>query len=265
MQTRDMQWPSSSPWQKVSPSSVAESAISQLNNQQFQGHYLTVAPFQRGKDHINPDANLYVKNITAEKTQLDLAEKFAEYGPIVSVKLEQFPDGKSKEYGYVQYERVESAMKAMDELNATEWEGKQLSVHKFVKNNQRVKGSVEFNNLYVKGFDATMTEEKLSSIFAMHGEATSVSIPDASKGFGYVCYKSHPEALRAIEMLNGQNVEGHILTVNRHMKRHERNEQNQTVYESQKQQNNITNLTRNLFVKGLPEGCTDQRLREAFE
>ena len=124
-----------------------------------------------------------------------MADKFAEYGPIVSVKLEQFPDGKSKEYGYVQYERVESAMKAMDELNATEWEGKQLSVHKFVKSNQRVKGSVEFNNLYVKGFDATMTEEKLSSIFAMHGEVTSVSIPDASKGFGYVCYKSHPEAL----------------------------------------------------------------------
>lgn len=37
------------------------------------------------------------------------------------------------------------------------------------------------------------------------------------------------------------------------------------MYESQKQQNSITNLTRNLFVKGLPDGCTDQQLRTAFE
>ena len=62
---------------------------------------MTVAPFQKGKDHINPDANLYVKNIPDDKTQRELAEKFQEFGPIISVKLEQFPDGKSKEYGYV--------------------------------------------------------------------------------------------------------------------------------------------------------------------
>jgi polyadenylate-binding protein len=74
-----------------------------------------------------------------------------------------------------------------------------------VKSTSRVKGAVEFNNLYVKGFDENMTEEKLSSIFAMHGEVTSVSIPDASKGFGYVCYKTHAEALEAINKLNGTN------------------------------------------------------------
>ena len=61
-----------------------------------------MAPFiSDAKGSINQDANLYVKNIPNDWTQKDLADKFAEYGPVRSVKLEQYPGGKSKEYGYV--------------------------------------------------------------------------------------------------------------------------------------------------------------------
>ena len=102
-------------------------------------------------------------------------------------------------------------MKAIDELNDSQQGPKKLQVVKFVKSQDRVKGAVEFNNLYVKGFDANMTEEKLSSIFAMYGEITSVSIPDPSKGFGYVCFKTHAEAVEAINKLNGSNQDGSII------------------------------------------------------
>jgi polyadenylate-binding protein len=91
-----------------------------LNNERFLGHDLSVAAFQKGKDHINEEANLYVKNIPAEMTQKELADKFETFGPLVSVKLERYPDGKSKEYGYVQFERVEDAAKATGPLD---WDG----------------------------------------------------------------------------------------------------------------------------------------------
>lgn len=79
-----------------------------------------------------------------------------------------------------------------------------------------------------------MTEEKLSNIFAKYGEITSVSIPDASKGFGYVCFKTHEEAVKAIEQVNGTNQEGVILNVTRHLKKHELLEQSKNQYQSQK-------------------------------
>lgn len=77
-----------------------------------------MSPFIPGaKDQINHEANLYVKDLPSEWTQKDLYDKFNTIGPVRSVKLEQYPDGKSKEFGYVQYERVEDAMKALEELN----------------------------------------------------------------------------------------------------------------------------------------------------
>lgn len=61
-----------------------------------------------------------------------LQEIFQQFGNIVSCKLAMFDDGKSKEYGFVQFESEESANAAIEKLNGVIVGGKQMYVHSFI-------------------------------------------------------------------------------------------------------------------------------------
>lgn len=84
---------------------------------------------------------------------------------------------------------------------------------------------------------------------------TSVSIPDSSKRFGYVCFKSPEEAKKGIELIDGKTVKGQVINVMPHMKKAELMEKNPM---------RMTNYTSNLFLSGVPEGVTEKRLKDIF-
>lgn len=50
---------------------------------------------------MDPKANVLVRNIALEVTQQELFDAFVKFGPIRSCKLEMFPDGKSRGFGYI--------------------------------------------------------------------------------------------------------------------------------------------------------------------
>jgi RNA recognition motif-containing protein len=50
---------------------------------------------------MDPKANVLVRNIALEVTQQELYDAFVKFGPIRSCKLEMFPDGKSRGFGYI--------------------------------------------------------------------------------------------------------------------------------------------------------------------
>ena len=75
------------------------------------------------------------------------------------------------------------------------------------------------NNLYVGGLPYSTTEGQLQEIFAAHGSVESARVitdkfTGRSKGFGFVEMSSGGEAQKAIEALNGTEIEGRTLTVN---------------------------------------------------
>lgn len=53
---------------------------------------------------------------------------FRKFGNILSCKVAMFEDGKSKGYGFVQFESEESAIAAIDDLNGSTIGDKQLYV-----------------------------------------------------------------------------------------------------------------------------------------
>lgn len=53
---------------------------------------------------------------------------FRQFGNILSCKVAMFEDGKSKGYGFVQFETEESAIAAIDKLNGSTIGDKQLYV-----------------------------------------------------------------------------------------------------------------------------------------
>ena len=74
-------------------------------------------------------------------------------------------------------------------------------------------------NLYVGNLSYDMSEENLRTEFAEYGEVQSAKIitdkfTGRSRGFGFVEMNSDDEGKKAMEELNGKDVEGRQLVVN---------------------------------------------------
>lgn len=74
-------------------------------------------------------------------------------------------------------------------------------------------------NIFVGNLNYAITEDDMREIFEEYGELTSVKLitdkfTGRSKGFGFVEMANAEEAQKAIEELNGAEVEGRSMVVN---------------------------------------------------
>ena len=75
------------------------------------------------------------------------------------------------------------------------------------------------NKIYVGGLPFSTTDGALQELFSPHGTVESARVitdkfTGQSRGFGFVEMGSNDEAQKAIEALNGTEVDGRTLTVN---------------------------------------------------
>ena len=75
------------------------------------------------------------------------------------------------------------------------------------------------NKLYVGGLPYSVTGPRLEEVFSAHGTVASANVisdkfTGQSRGFGFVEMGSSSEAQKAIESLNGTQLDGRTLTVN---------------------------------------------------
>ena len=73
--------------------------------------------------------------------------------------------------------------------------------------------------LYVGSLPYSTTDERLKEVFSQAGNVTSASViidkmSGRSKGFGFVEMATEEEAQKAIEMLNGKDLDGRNIVVN---------------------------------------------------
>ncbi len=75
------------------------------------------------------------------------------------------------------------------------------------------------SKLYVGGLPYSVTEGQLQELFAVHGTVESANViadkfTGQSRGFGFVEMSSKGESQKAIDALNGTQLEGRTLVVN---------------------------------------------------
>ena len=75
------------------------------------------------------------------------------------------------------------------------------------------------SKIYVGGLPYATTDQQLQEIFSAHGNVESARVitdkfTGRSRGFGFVEMSSSEEAQRAIQALNGTDLDGRNLTVN---------------------------------------------------
>uniref|UniRef100_A0A8B9GTT2 Polyadenylate-binding protein n=1 Tax=Astyanax mexicanus TaxID=7994 RepID=A0A8B9GTT2_ASTMX len=167
--------------------------------------------------------NVYIKNFGEDFDNEKLRNIFSEYGKTLSVRVMTDEKGRSRGFGFVNFENHEDAQKAVAEMNGKELNGKILYVgraqkrlerqgelkRKFEQIKQERLNRYQGVNLYVKNLDDGIDDDKLRKEFAPYGTITSAKVMTEggrSKGFGFVCFSSPEEATKAVTEMNGRIV-----------------------------------------------------------
>uniref|UniRef100_A0A8C9NHI8 Polyadenylate-binding protein n=1 Tax=Serinus canaria TaxID=9135 RepID=A0A8C9NHI8_SERCA len=167
--------------------------------------------------------NVYIKNFGDDMDDDRLREIFARFGNTLSVKVMMDNSGRSKGFGFVNFEKHEEAQKAVADMNGKEINGRVLYVgraqkrlerqselkRKFEQMKQERVNRYQGVNLYVKNLDDGIDDERLRKEFSPYGTITSAKVMTEggrSKGFGFVCFSSPEEATKAVTEMNGRIV-----------------------------------------------------------
>ncbi|CDS07492.1 hypothetical protein LRAMOSA01441 [Lichtheimia ramosa] len=210
---------------------AAQSAIKHVNGmllndkKVYVGHHIPRKERQAKIEELKAKfTNVYVKNLDAEVDDKALEELFGKYGKITSAIVQKDEEGKSKGFGFVNYENFEDARKAVAELHEKEHNGKTLFVARAQKKAEREEelrkqyeqakleklAKYQGVNLYIKNLDDDIDDDKLRQEFSVYGVITSAKVmrdeKENSKGFGFVCFSEPDEATRAITEANGRMI-----------------------------------------------------------
>ncbi|QCD98980.1 polyadenylate-binding protein 2-like isoform X1 [Vigna unguiculata] len=214
----------------------AQNAIDKLNGMLINDKQVYVGPFLRKQDRENALSktkfnNVYVKNLSDSTTDEELKKIFGEYGTITSAVVMRDADGKSKCFGFVNFENPDDAAKAVEGLNGKKFDEKDWYVGKAQKKSEReleLKGRFEQSikeaadkfqgvNLYLKNLDDTISDENLKEMFSEFGTISSYKVmrdPNGiSRGSGFVAFSTPEEASRALAEMNGKMIAGKPLYV----------------------------------------------------
>ncbi|URD99541.1 Polyadenylate-binding protein [Musa troglodytarum] len=215
---------------------AAQNAINKLNGMLVNDKPVFVGPFLRKQERENSldktkFSNVFVKNLSESTTREDLDKIFGKYGKITSAVVMRKEDGKSKCFGFVNFENPDDAAQAVQELNGQEFGGEEWYVGRALKKSereqelkeifdQRAKDTIDKYqglNLYLKNLDASIGDDKLRELFSGFGTITSCKVmrePNGiSKGSGFVALSAAEEAARALAEMNGKMVCGKPLYV----------------------------------------------------
>ncbi|CAN4112177.1 unnamed protein product [Withania somnifera] len=208
---------------------AAQKAIEKLNGMLLNDKQVYVGPFVRKQERdMSVDktrfTNVFVKNLSEATSEEDLKKTFGEFGAITSVAVMKDEDGKSRSFGFVNFENAEDAARAVDALNGHKFDNKEWFVGRAQKKSERemelkhryeqsTKDAVDKSqglNLYIKNLDDSICDDKLKELFSPFGTITSCKVmrdpSGVSKGSGFVAFSTPEEASRALSEMNGKMI-----------------------------------------------------------
>ncbi|TFY74344.1 hypothetical protein EWM64_g9669, partial [Hericium alpestre] len=253
---------------------AAETAIKAVNGmllndkKVYVGYHISRKERQSKLEEMRSQfTNLYVKNLDPEVTQDDFVELFSQFGDVTSAVVSVDEEGKSKGFGFVNFDSHEHAQKAVDTLHDTEFKGRKLFVSRAQKKAEREEelrktyeqakmekmSKYQGVNLYIKNLEDDVDDEKLRAEFEPFGTITSCKVmrdeKGTSKGFGFVCFSSPDEATKAVAEMNNKMIGTKPLYVSLAQRREVRRQQ----LESQIAQRNQIRMQQ-AAAAGLPGG-----------
>eukprot|EP00262_Sarcandra_glabra_P012239 TRINITY_DN3114_c0_g2_i2.p1 TRINITY_DN3114_c0_g2~~TRINITY_DN3114_c0_g2_i2.p1 ORF type:complete len:655 (+),score=137.81 TRINITY_DN3114_c0_g2_i2:648-2612(+) len=215
-------------------------------------------------------ANIFIKNLDKAIDNKALHETFSVFGTILSCKIATDPSGQSKGYGFVQFDQEEAAQNAIEKLNGMLLNDKQVYVGPFLRKQEREisTNKTKFNNVFIKNFSESTTEDDLKKVFGEYGTITSVVVmregDGKSKCFGFVNFESADDAARAVEALNGKIFDDKEWYVGKAQTKSEREIELKGRFDQTAKEVVDKFQGLNLYLKNLDDSIGDDKLRELF-
>ena len=182
--------------------------------------------------------SLFVRSLPQNATSESLTDFFSQFLPVKHATVVIDSESKrTKGYGFVTFADVEDAQSAKDVMNGSLFEGQKIKVE-LAQPRHRVVNEDGFTTatkakarpglpkrdfqhstkLIVRNLPWTIREpEHLAVLFRSYGKVKHVTLPQKkfglSAGFGFVVLRGKKNAERAVEGVNGREVDGRTLAV----------------------------------------------------
>ncbi|CAO2628765.1 Polyadenylate-binding protein 1 [Lemmus lemmus] len=208
----------------------AERALDTMNFDVIKGKPVRIMWSQRDPSlRRSGVGNIFVKNLDRSIDSKTLYDTFSAFGNILSCKVVCDENG-SKGYGFVHFETQEEAERAIEKMNGMLLNDRKVFVGRFKSRRDRQAElgarAKEFTNVYIKNLGEDMDDERLQGLFGRFGPALSVKVmtdeSGKSKGFGFVSFERHEDAQKAVDEMNGKDLNGKQIYVGRAQKKVER-------------------------------------------
>jgi len=167
---------------------------------------------------------LFVGNLADQTSWQDLKDHMRQAGDVVRADvLKDKRTKKSKGFGYVEFQTVQDAEKAIEKLNRTDLNGKLITVcwedeaPPEKENGPDVEQPYESNRVFVNGLPHAVAWQAVKDHMRQAGRVLHVELKmdrdGRPKGNALVEYSSPTEALNAIKTLNETDLQGRTIYV----------------------------------------------------
>ncbi|NXX38341.1 PABP4 protein, partial [Tricholaema leucomelas] len=250
----------------------AERALDTMNFDVIKGKPIRIMWSQRDPSlRKSGVGNVFIKNLDKSIDNKALYDTFSAFGNILSCKVVCDENG-SKGYAFVHFETQEAADRAIEKMNGMLLNDRKVFVGRFKSRKEREAElgakAKEFTNVYIKNFGDDMDDERLKELFSKYGKTLSVKVmtdpTGKSKGFGFVSFEKHEDANKAVEEMNGKDINGKLVFVGRAQKKMERQAELKRRFEQLKQERLSRYQGVNLYIKNLDDTIDDEKLRKEF-
>ncbi|XP_041667895.1 polyadenylate-binding protein 4 [Cheilinus undulatus] len=250
----------------------AERALDTMNFDVVKGKPIRIMWSQRDPSlRKSGVGNVFIKNLDKSIDNKALYDTFSAFGNILSCKVVCDENG-SKGYAFVHFETQDAADRAIEKMNGMLLNDRKVFVGRFKSRKEREAElgakAKEFTNVYIKNFGDDMDDERLKELFDKYGKTLSVKVmtdpTGKSRGFGFVSYEKHEDANKAVEDMNGTELNGKTVFVGRAQKKMERQAELKRKFEMLKQERISRYQGVNLYIKNLDDTIDDEKLRKEF-
>lgn len=189
-----------------------------------------------GVDSLTNHHTLYVKNLNFKTTEASLRQHFEKICPIKSVKIALKKDPVkgflSSGFAFVEFHNQENLNLALDKLHNTVFEGHELQISRSqgtVKNHEHDAkrrggqlGTPDWldNNctkLLIRNIPFEASVREVKDLFKAFAQIKSIRLPKKfdrqHRGFGFIEFVSHQEALNAYTLLSSTHLYGRHLVI----------------------------------------------------
>lgn len=181
---------------------------------------------------VEEQRSLFVRSLPPGATSESLTDFFSQHYPVKHAVV--VVDQKTKEsrgYGFVTFADADDALEAKNALDKQEWDGRRIRIdvaERRQRNGEKVPSDTPSNKpnkeewqkppkLIVRNLPWSIkTSEQLSNLFRSFGKVKFADLPQNKgklKGFGFVTIRGKQNAEKALEAINGKEIDGRTLAV----------------------------------------------------